>query len=106
MKKLFFVFTFGFVLISFLFTPGVSAQVTDNEIFWQKELEEMRAEIKEQGYSFTVDYNPACEFSLEDLCGFSSSLGDDPGDPKESDDPGALDQPGTCPPATLVIIHR
>ena len=75
MKKLFFVFTLGFVLISFLFTTGVSAQITDNEIFWQKKLEEMRAEIKEQGYSFTVDYNDACQYKIEDLCCFNSSLG-------------------------------
>jgi cathepsin L len=90
MKKLFFVFTLGYVLISFLFTTGVSAQITDNEIFWQKKLEEMRAEIKEQGYSFTVDYNPACAFSLEDLCGFNSSLGNVSGDQKESVDTGGL----------------
>lgn len=75
MKKLFFVFTLSVMLSWFVLAPLVYAQGIDNEISWEEKLEQMRAEIEEKGYSFTVDYNDACQYKLEDLCCFNSALG-------------------------------
>ena len=75
MKKLLIVFTLGVVLSCFLLTPALYAQDTENEIPWKERLAQMRSEIKAKGYSFTVDYNEACQYKLEDLCGFNSALG-------------------------------
>ena len=38
-------------------------------------LETMKAEIQAKGYTFTVDYNPAMQYSLEQLCNFKPELG-------------------------------
>lgn len=75
MKKLLIVLTLSVVLSCFLLTPAVYAQDTENEIPWKERLAQMRAEIKAKGYSFTVDYNDACQYKLEDLCCFNPALG-------------------------------
>lgn len=38
-------------------------------------LERMRAEINAKGYSFTVDFNPAMQYTLDQLCNFKPELG-------------------------------
>ena len=40
----------------------------------QSQLEEMRAEIKANGYTFTVGVNPAMQYSLEQLCSLNTNL--------------------------------
>jgi len=80
MKELFLAIVSVFTLISLLVPSSVYGQTS--EIDWQKKLDEMRSEIKKNGYSFTVDYNPACEYSVDQLCGFKPSLGHFPKDTK------------------------
>jgi C1A family cysteine protease len=74
MKKSFFVFTLCFVLL-LITSVGVNGKVMDNREVWQQKLAAMRAEINTNGYTYTVGYNSACEYSLEQLCGFNPSLG-------------------------------
>ena len=38
-------------------------------------MERMRAEIDAQGYTFVVDFNPAMQYTLEQLCNFRPELG-------------------------------
>jgi len=85
MKKILLSVLVGFVLISFLLPTTAYAQKSERD--WQKVLEEMREEIKEKGLSFTVDYNPACEYLMTDLCGFNSSLGTYPDISKVASEP-------------------
>ena len=80
MKKLLLFFTFVVWitgLMALTLTPAANAGTgeTLHKTGWEKILEELRAEIKENGYTYTVDYNPACQYSLEQLCTFHSSLG-------------------------------
>ncbi len=75
MKKLIIVLTLGVVFSCFLLTPLVYAQAAEDEISWEERLAQMRKEIKDKGYTFTVDYNEACQYKLEDLCGFNPELG-------------------------------
>ncbi len=37
-------------------------------------IEAMRADIKANGYTFTVGYNPAMQYDLEEICGFNPEL--------------------------------
>jgi hypothetical protein len=78
MKKLFLFFTFV-VWITGLMTLTLAANAGTGEILhkteWEKVLEELRTKIKDNGYTYTVDYNPACQYSLEELCKFNSLLG-------------------------------
>jgi C1A family cysteine protease len=75
MKKLLIVFTLGVVFSCFILTPLVYAQAAEDNISWKEKLAEMRKEIKDKGYTFTVDYNEACQYNLEELCGFKPELG-------------------------------
>ncbi|MCI0470136.1 MAG: hypothetical protein L0Y73_00595, partial [Candidatus Aminicenantes bacterium] len=36
----------------------------------QKKIEVMRAEIRANGHTFTVGYNPAMQYTIEQLCNF------------------------------------
>ena len=38
----------------------------------QQHLAQLRAEIKKKNYRFSVGYNPAMDYSIEQLCGFKS----------------------------------
>jgi C1A family cysteine protease len=38
-------------------------------------MERMRAEIDANGYTFTVDYNPAMQYTIDQLCNFKPELG-------------------------------
>lgn len=38
------------------------------------QVEEMRAEIAEKGYTFTVEVNPAMQYSIDELCNFKPEL--------------------------------
>jgi hypothetical protein len=40
----------------------------------QKKIEEMRAEIRANGHTFTVGYNPAMQYTIEQLCNFKPEL--------------------------------
>jgi C1A family cysteine protease len=48
-------------------------------------IEKMRSEIRAKGYSFTVDYNPAMQYSLEQLCNFKPEM--------KPEDAGRYDEP-------------
>lgn len=75
MKKLIFVVIVA-VLVSFAYGQGVEdplGNVAKREALKMK-IEQMRAEIKAQGHTFTVDYNPAMQYPLEVLCNFRPEL--------------------------------
>lgn len=74
MKKLFFVFTLVSVFISLTLLPGFNAYAEDNETDWAAKLVELRKEIKENGYTYTVDLNPACQYTIDQLCGLNPEL--------------------------------
>ena len=38
----------------------------------QQHLAQLRAELKKKNYRFSVGYNPAMDYSIEQLCGFKS----------------------------------
>jgi len=95
MKELFGAIMFGLILISLFVSSDINAQTS--EIDWQNKLTEMRTEIKKNGYSFTVDYNSACQYSLDKLCGFNPSLGYFPKDVKSSDNSMVRSKPLTLP---------
>ncbi|UCH92662.1 MAG: hypothetical protein JSV88_20525 [Candidatus Aminicenantes bacterium] len=76
MKRLFFVFTLVSVFISLTLLSGFNGYAEDNGTDWAAKLEELRAEIAANGYTYTVDYNPACQYTLEQLCGFNPALVD------------------------------
>ncbi len=79
MKKLFFKSVFvlcAVALVVYFFQPTVLAgneSKTDQAALKlakiEAELAEMRAEIKANGYTFTVGHNPAMNYELEELCG-------------------------------------
>ncbi|MBU0639646.1 MAG: hypothetical protein KKB50_12335 [Planctomycetes bacterium] len=50
-------------LAAVLATPGTWGQLTDED------LEALREQGKSEGWTFTVDHNPATQYALEDLCG-------------------------------------
>ena len=65
-------FCFGFLPSppAFDISDQAPASVTvDNHQDLQAEIEQMRAEIRANGWNFTVGDNPAMKYSLEDLCG-------------------------------------
>jgi len=75
------VITFMVLGVVFLFAGMVFAQSSDPAALAARpeskevplgialKLESLRAEIKENNYSFTVGYNPAMDYSLDQLCG-------------------------------------
>ena len=69
------------VVLGFLATPVQAKKVFDplenlaRRDAMKLKLERMRADIKTQGYSFTVDFNPAMQYTLDQLCNFRPELG-------------------------------
>jgi cathepsin L len=55
-------------------TPGKFISVEKKREALRTELEEMKAEIKANGYSFSVGFNPAMQYSIEQLCTFKPEL--------------------------------
>ena len=47
---------------------------TEKQAKLQSQLEALQAEIKANGYSFTVGFNPAVQYDLEQLCNFRTDL--------------------------------
>lgn len=87
MKKLFLVIVSAIVVMCFILAAvgaDESLKTSNDPLDWKTKLDEMRAEIKDKGYSFTVDYNPACRYSLEQLCGFNAGLSAGDATPLES----------------------
>ncbi len=74
MKKFFLVFSLTIVVFSLILVTGIKGTTTISENDWQDQLEQMRKEINERGYSFTVDYNSACQYPLSQLCCFKTEL--------------------------------
>ncbi|MCP5104218.1 MAG: hypothetical protein GY950_12600 [bacterium] len=73
MKEVRSVFSFVFAVVSLLLVAGDNL-TTDVDKTWAKKLEEMRKEIRAKGYTFTVDYTDACEYTLDQLGGFDPEL--------------------------------
>jgi C1A family cysteine protease len=83
MKKLFFkgvfVLTLAALVLFVVYQPAAQAlneKVDEKAIRISKleaELAQMRAEIKANGYTYTVGNNPAMKYDLKDLCGFDRS---------------------------------
>ena len=70
MKKLLSFFMFVVLSTAFItLTPAANAGIEEtlHKKDWKRTLEELRTEIKDNGYTYTVDYNPACDYSLEEL---------------------------------------
>jgi C1A family cysteine protease len=63
------------VFMASMITADIKNQPTYNEKEWALKLDEMNAEIKAKGYTYTVGYNSACQYALKDLCGFNPDLG-------------------------------
>lgn len=79
MKKSFLVFSLVIAVISLILTASNTGGTGDNltteiDKTWAKKLEEMRKVIQANGYSFTVDYTGACQYTLDELCGFNAEL--------------------------------
>jgi hypothetical protein len=81
MKKLFFGLFLVSVLAVFLFVPAMLSgdqNRADNpaakRAALEKELTEMRAEMKANGWDFKIGPNPAMQYSIEQLCGFNPDL--------------------------------
>ena len=74
MKKKFFIFSLAIVIISLILVSGIQGDEKKNENDLQATLTALRAEIDNNGYSYTVDINPACEVPLSQLCGLKADL--------------------------------
>jgi C1A family cysteine protease len=79
-KKLFLGFVVVALLTIFVAAPSQAfnnkfvADRSEKQAKIQLEIEEMRAEIASNGYTFTVGPNPAMQYSLEQLCTFRPDL--------------------------------
>lgn len=83
-KKLFFAAFAATLIAAFVFLPSLQAQddgipgkfnsVEEKREALRAELETMRADIKANGYTFTVGFNPAMQYSLKELCTFNPEL--------------------------------
>jgi hypothetical protein len=83
MKKLLFKSVFVLSLVALVvfvvYQPAAQAsnETVDEKVIRmakvEAELAQMRAEIKENGYTFTVGHNPAMNYTLDELCGFDRS---------------------------------
>jgi hypothetical protein len=81
MKKWFFGFTLVGILVAFIFLPVVlngNENQADNPVAKRErlrtEMEEMRREMKANGWNFRIGPNPAMQYSIEQLCNFKPEL--------------------------------
>lgn len=70
MRKTFLFFSLAIVFISLILAAGINGSTKENEKDWEAILAELRKEIREKGYTYTVDYNESCKYSFDQLCGF------------------------------------
>ena len=65
------VFIFFIILLIFGVFLGTSQELDEASAPQEVKnlLQEMRADIKDEGLSFQVGYNPALKYSIEELCG-------------------------------------
>ena len=69
-----FPFLFIILLLGVVIIPGQKFDETKSPQQVQAILQELRDEIQEEGYSFTVGANPALNYSLEQLCGLKEPV--------------------------------
>jgi len=67
------------IVATFVFLPSVQAVQKFNDPISKREeikqsLEALRAEIEANGYTFTVGYNPAMQYTIEELCGHNPNM--------------------------------
>ena len=81
MKKWILGFCLVGIFVSLVFLPGLltgDEQRADNPVakreMLQKELAEMRAEMRANGWDFKIGPNPAMQYSIEQLCNFKPEL--------------------------------
>ena len=80
MKRLMFRFVAAVMLVIFAAVPSQALQKGDvpdraeKQAMFQDKLDALRAEIKANGYTFTVGFNPAVRYELEELCSFRPDL--------------------------------
>lgn len=74
MKKKFLFFSLALVCISLILAVSINGNTKENEKDWQAILADLRAEIKDNGYTYTVDYNDACRYNFNQLCGFKPDV--------------------------------
>lgn len=81
MKKWVFGFTLVGILVAFIFLPVVlngNENQADNPVAKRErlrtEMEEMRREMKANGWNFRIGPNPAMQYSIEQLCNFKPEL--------------------------------
>jgi hypothetical protein len=70
MKKLFLFFTLSVVFISLILAAGINVKEDEDKKDWSAILDYLRAEIVENGYTYTVDYNETCQYTTDQLWGF------------------------------------
>jgi len=70
----------AFLVLSIILMAPLAAQQKDTlttiekRALLEKKIDTMRAEIEANGWTFTVGYNPAMQYSLEQLCNFNPDL--------------------------------
>jgi hypothetical protein len=78
MKKLFFITTLAVLITAVTFLPSLEGINTKNPIENREELrhtlKRLQSEIAANGYSYTVDINPAVQYSIEQLCAANPNL--------------------------------
>jgi len=72
---------FGLLVVLVVLAPSLQAIQRDaaqnpveKRASFQQQLDEMRAEIADNGYSFTIGMNPAAQYSLDQLCSLNTNL--------------------------------
>ena len=78
MKKLFFLTTLAVLITAFTFLPSLEGIDTQNPIEnrdeFNRALENSRAEIVANGGTYTVAFNPAMQYTREQLCSLNPNL--------------------------------
>lgn len=94
-KRIFFVFLVAAVIATLTYLQSQTADDPFGSIAKREEfkvrLTELRAELEARGATFSVDYNPAMQYTIEQLCNFKPELG-----PQFSKDP--IDRVAVKPP--------
>jgi hypothetical protein len=98
------------VVVSLAFLPSLQAkEQMDDQLGHAAKREElrmkmelMRAEIVSNGYTFTVDFNPAMQYTIEQLCNFKPELA--PAESLDQDPLGLIAVKPTPPPEDTYYI--
>ena len=74
MKKKILFCSLALVLISLTLAVSINGNTTEDKQDWKAILTDLRTEIRDKGYTYTVDYNDACKYSFDKLCGYNPDV--------------------------------